>query len=70
MAFAVGVTKGTNVGLCLPNSSYFVILYFAILKAGGTVVNFNPLYTEREISAQAAGVGVEIMVSLVTGSRI
>ncbi|OYV36880.1 MAG: dicarboxylate--CoA ligase PimA [Rhodospirillales bacterium 20-64-7] len=60
----LGVTKGVKVGLCLPNCPYFVILYFAILKVGGTVVNFNPLYTEREIAAQAQSAEVEIMVSL------
>jgi long-chain acyl-CoA synthetase len=60
----IGVTKGVKVGLCLPNCPYFVIMYFAILKAGGTVVNFNPLYTEREIEAQARDTGVSVMVSM------
>lgn len=60
----IGVTKGVKVGLCLPNTPYFVIMYYAILKAGGTVVNFNPLYTEREIENQAKDAGVTIMVSL------
>lgn len=60
----IGVTKGVKVGLCLPNTPYFVIMYYAILKAGGTVVNFNPLYTEREIENQAKDAGVAIMVSL------
>jgi long-chain acyl-CoA synthetase len=39
----LGVGKGTRVGLFLPNTPYYVICYFAVLKAGGTVVNFNPL---------------------------
>lgn len=60
----LGVGKGVNVGLCLPNCPYFVVMYYAILKAGGTVVNFNPLYTEHEIRAQARDANVEIMVSL------
>ena len=60
----LGVTKGTRVGLCLPNTPYFVVMYYAILKAGGTVVNFNPLYTEREIAAQIRDSGTTIMVSL------
>ncbi len=60
----IGVTKGVNVGLCLPNCPYFVIMYHAILKAGGTVVNFNPLYTLREIETQARDSDVSIMVSL------
>ena len=33
-----GVGKGSKVGLFLPNSPYFVIAYYAILRAGGTVV--------------------------------
>ncbi len=61
---ALGVTKGVHVGLCLPNCPYFVIMYHAILQAGGTVVNFNPLYTEREIATQARIADVSIMVSL------
>jgi long-chain acyl-CoA synthetase len=39
-------------------------MYYAILKAGGTVVNFNPLYTGREIEAQVKNAGVSVMVSL------
>ncbi len=61
---ALGVGKGTKIGLCLPNCPYFVVMYYAALKAGGTVVNFNPLYTAREIETQAKDAGVEIMVSL------
>jgi long-chain acyl-CoA synthetase len=60
----IGVAKGVMVGLCLPNTPYFVIMYYAILKAGGTVVNFNPLYTEREIESQAKDAEVSIMVSI------
>src|ERR1700678_3814849 len=60
----IGVKRGTRVGLCLPNTPYFIIAYFAILKAGGIVVNFNPLYVEREIANQIEDSGTEIMVTL------
>jgi long-chain acyl-CoA synthetase len=60
----LGVKQGARIGLCLPNTPYFVIMYYAILKAGGTVVNFNPLYTEREIENQARDAGIDILVSL------
>jgi long-chain acyl-CoA synthetase len=60
----MGVGPGTRVGLILPNCPYYPIAFFAVLKAGGTVVNFNPLYTEREIGAQMRDSGVTIMVSL------
>src|SRR5690554_6951949 len=42
---ALGVGPGVKVGLFLPNSPTFVIFYYGVLKAGGTVVNFNPLYS-------------------------
>src|ERR1700686_5113280 len=45
----LGVEKGDRVGLFLPNTPDYLILYFAVLKAGSVVVNFNPLYAEREI---------------------
>lgn len=46
---AAGLGKGDRFGLCLPNTPYSVILYFAVLRAGGTVVNLNPLYSESEV---------------------
>jgi long-chain acyl-CoA synthetase len=61
---ALGVTKGTKVGLFLPNCPQFVISYFAILKAGGTVVNYSPLYSEPELRHQIEDSGTEIMVTL------
>lgn len=60
----LGITKGRRVGLCLPNTPYYVIGYFATMIAGGTVVNFNPLYTEDEIHAQVIDSGVEVMFTL------
>ncbi|MFG1262572.1 MULTISPECIES: long-chain-fatty-acid--CoA ligase [Xanthobacter] len=59
---AMGVRKGTHVGLCLPNTPYSVIFFFAVMKAGGTVVNFSPLYVERELRHQIRDSGTTIMV--------
>ena len=61
---SLGVARGVKVGLCLPNCPYYVISYYAVLKAGGTVVNFNPLYAEREIARQIGDSGTRIMVTL------
>jgi long-chain acyl-CoA synthetase len=60
----LGVGPGVMVGLCLPNTPYYPIFYYAVLKAGGTVVNFNPLYVERELIHQIADSGTRIMVVL------
>jgi len=59
-----GVGKGVNVGLLLPNSPTFLIFYYGVLKAGGTVVNFNPLYTVEELTHQARDARVGMMVTL------
>jgi long-chain acyl-CoA synthetase len=61
---ALGVGRGVQVGILLPNTPYFVICYYAVLKAGGTVVNFNPLYVEEEIAHQIEDSGTSIMVTL------
>ena len=60
----LGVQKGVRVGLFLPNCPYYVIAFFAILKAGGTVVNFNPLYAEQELLHQIEDSETEILVTL------
>lgn len=60
----MGVGKGSKVGLCLPNTPYHLVCYYAILKVGGTVVNFNPLYSRSEIAYQIEDSGTEIMVTL------
>lgn len=61
---AAGVTKGSRVGLFLPNTPYYVVCYFALLKCGAVVVNFNPLYAERELIVNIDDSGVELMVTL------
>ena len=60
----LGLNPGDRVGLFLPNCPYFVIAYFGILKAGGVVVNFNPLYADREIEHQILDSGAAIMVTM------
>lgn len=59
-----GVEKGTRVGLFLPNSPYAVIMYYAILKAGGIVVNLNPLYAEQEVRKLIADSGAELLATM------
>ncbi|MBT3706016.1 MAG: long-chain fatty acid--CoA ligase [Proteobacteria bacterium] len=61
---AMGVKKGSRVGLCLPNTPYSVICYYGVLRAGGTVVNYNPLYVERELAFQIEDSKTEIMITM------
>ena len=60
---AMGVRPGDRVGLCLPNSVHYVVSYFAILRVGGIVVNFNPLYAPPELDFQARDAGVGVMIT-------
>ncbi len=59
-----GVKKGDKVGLFLPNCVYVPIAYYATLKIGATVVNYNPLYAEAELRHQIEDSDTDIFVTL------
>jgi long-chain acyl-CoA synthetase len=61
---ARGIGRGHRVGLFLPNTPYYIAAYFAILKTGATVVNFNPLYSVEELMGQAKDSSISAMVTL------
>jgi long-chain acyl-CoA synthetase len=61
---ARGIGRGHRVGLFLPNTPFYVAAYFAVLKTGAVVVNFNPLYTIEELEIQARDAGVVAMITL------
>jgi long-chain acyl-CoA synthetase len=58
----LGLRPGDKLGLCLPNTPYFVVFYYAALKAGAVVVNYNPLYVIRELRHQIEDSGTTTMV--------
>lgn len=60
----LGVTSGTRVALMLPNTPFYPIAYYGVLRAGGIVVNCNPLYTVAELSHITGDSGADIMVTL------
>ncbi len=60
----LGVKKGTRVALMLPNTHYYVVAYMGTLLAGGTVVNVNPLYAERELEHMVKDSGAEVLVTM------
>lgn len=61
---ARGVKKGTHIGLFLPNCPYYLIAYYGVLKAGGIVVNLNPLYAERELAHLIEDSETDIVITL------
>jgi long-chain acyl-CoA synthetase len=60
----IGISKGDRVAIMLPNTPQSVIGYFAVLMAGGIVVQTNPLYTERELSFQMKDSGAKAIITL------
>jgi acyl-CoA synthetase (AMP-forming)/AMP-acid ligase II/esterase/lipase/1-acyl-sn-glycerol-3-phosphate acyltransferase len=61
---ALGVGRGIKVGLMLPNCPYAVICFYAVLKAGGVVVNINPLYARYEIERQMTDSDARFLITL------
>ena len=59
----MGVKKGDRIGLALPNCPQYIIAYYAILSAGGIVVNMNPMYTHDELKFMMANTEIKILVT-------
>ncbi len=60
----LGVGPGVHVGLYLPNTPQYVIAFFGVLKAGGTVVNYSPLDALRTLELKIADSETDILVTL------
>jgi long-chain acyl-CoA synthetase len=58
------VKPGVHVGLCLPNTPHYPIAFFAVLKAGGTVVNYSPLDAERVLAHKIEDSRTDILITL------
>ncbi|RZK82854.1 MAG: long-chain fatty acid--CoA ligase, partial [Methylobacterium sp.] len=61
---AQGLAKGDRVAIMMPNVPAYAVAIFGVLVAGCTVVNINPLYTPRELSAQLNDSGARILIVL------
>ncbi|SNT26935.1 long-chain acyl-CoA synthetase [Noviherbaspirillum humi] len=61
---AQGLAKGARVAVMMPNILQYPVAMAAILRAGYTVVNVNPLYTARELEHQLNDSGAEIIIIL------
>src|SRR5215217_811675 len=59
-----GMKPGARVALMMPNVLQYPIALAAVLRAGYTVVNVNPLYTPRELEHQLTDSGAEAIVIL------
>ncbi|MEJ5992625.1 AMP-binding protein [Ramlibacter sp. PS3R-8] len=61
---AQGLEPGARVAIMLPNIPQFAVTMAAVLRAGYTCVNVNPLYTARELQHQLKDSGSTAIVIL------
>jgi long-chain acyl-CoA synthetase len=59
-----GLKKGARVAIMMPNVLQYPVAIAAVLRAGYTVVNVNPLYTPRELEHQLNDSGAEAIIIL------
>ncbi len=60
----LGVQQGDRVGIYMPNTPYYPILFFAILKAGAVAVNFCPMNTPAELREQAKDSQTKVLFTI------
>ncbi|MET3518071.1 acyl-CoA synthetase (AMP-forming)/AMP-acid ligase II [Pseudacidovorax sp. 1753] len=61
---SLGLEPGARVALMLPNIPQFAIAMVAVLRAGYSCVNVNPLYTPRELEHQLSDSGASAIILL------
>lgn len=61
---SLGVETGTRVMVLLPNTPQFIIAYYAVLKAGGTVIVTSPVNTREELQRQIIDSEAAILITL------
>ncbi|MGH6858666.1 MAG: long-chain-fatty-acid--CoA ligase [Phyllobacterium sp.] len=59
-----GLVKGDRIAVMMPNVLQYPVVICAILRAGLTAVNINPLYTPRELEHQLKDSGAKAIVIL------
>jgi long-chain acyl-CoA synthetase len=64
-----GLEPGARVAIMLPNIPQFAVTMAAVLRAGYTCVNVNPLYTPRELEHQLKDSGATAIVILENFAR-
>jgi long-chain acyl-CoA synthetase len=62
----LGFTAGDRAAIMLPNCPQYLVAAFAVLRAGGIVVNLNPAYTAAEIQVLVADARPRVVVTLDT----
>src|SRR4029453_7463453 len=56
-----GIKPGDRVGVMLPNTPEFALVYYGVLRAGGGVVPRNPLLKAREVAYYLGASGARLL---------
>jgi long-chain acyl-CoA synthetase len=56
-----GLEPGDRVGVMLPNTPEFALVYYGVLRAGGVVVPMNPLLKAREVAYYLGDSGARLV---------
>jgi long-chain acyl-CoA synthetase len=56
-----GIQPGDRVGVMLPNTLEFALVYYGVLRAGGVVVPTNPLLKAREVAYYLGDSGARLL---------
>ncbi len=59
---SLGLPRGFRVALMMPNVPAYLVTLLGTLRAGGVLVNVNPLYTSRELQLQLKDSGASVIV--------
>ncbi len=59
---SLGLPRGFRVALMMPNVPAYLVTLLGTLRAGGVLVNVNPLYTARELQLQLQDSGASVIV--------
>jgi len=60
----LGLVRGDRIAVMMPNVMQYPIAVMAIMRAGFTLVNVNPLYTARELEHQLKDSGAKAIIIL------
>jgi long-chain acyl-CoA synthetase len=66
----LGIGRGDRVGLFLPNVPIYLSAYYGAMMAGAVVVNFSPLYTADELTAQVEDSGARLLLTIDVASLL
>jgi len=61
--YNLAVRKGDRVAIMVPNYPQYIVAFFAVQKAGGVVVQVNPMHVERKLEHILHDSGAEVIVA-------